>query len=65
MKRNPKRVEIFESLEEENEADRRRRAGMSPEECLRELVTLQERYWGKDARSKPIEKVATWEKVDW
>jgi hypothetical protein len=61
----PKKVKIFHSFEEENEAEYRRRAEMTPEERLAEFAVLQERTWGKDWTSKPMLRVATWEDVDW
>ena len=60
-----KRVEIFHSLEDENKAEDKRRAKMTPEERLAEFSVLQERRWGIGWYKKPIKKVATWEKVDW
>ncbi len=59
------KVEVFFSFDDENDAEYRRRAAMSPAECMAELAALQERAWGKDWTSKPIEKVATWEELDW
>lgn len=56
-------VEIFESFEEENRAERERRATMTPEDRLRELAVLRARHWGESWAEKPIEKVATWEWV--
>lgn len=60
-----KRVRIYHSFEEENEAEYRRRAQMTPDERMREFAVLQERQWGKDWTEKPMVKVATWEWVDW
>ena len=62
--RNTK-VEVFLSFEDENEAEHRRLAGMSPEERSREMAVLQERMWGPEWTSKPIEKVASWEDLSW
>lgn len=59
------RVEVYESFEAENEAEYRRRARMTPDERMAEMAVLQERRWGKRWTSTPIEKVASWEFVDW
>jgi len=59
------RVAVYESFEAENEAEYRRRARMTPEECMAEMAVLQERRWGERWTSTPIEKVASWEFVDW
>ena len=59
------RVELFDSFEEENEAEYRRRVGMTVEERLTQFAVLQARMWGEDWGDKPIVKVATWERVDW
>ena len=59
------RVRIFSSFEEENAAEHRRLAKMSPQERLREFAVLQERHWGRDWGDFPMTKKATWEKVSW
>ncbi len=59
------RVQAFSSFEEENTAEHRRLARMSPEERLRELAALKERRWGRDWGKKPMVRRATWERVDW
>ena len=59
------RVELFNSFEEENEAEYRRRVAMTVEERLAQFAVLQARMWGEDWGNKPIVKVATWERVDW
>ncbi len=64
-RKRERRVEIFSSYEEENRAEDRRRAKMTPEECCAELAVLQERAWGKQWSEQPFVRVATWEKVDW
>lgn len=64
MAREP-RVEIFDSFEAENQAEHRRLARMTPLERLQEMAVLQERLWGERWTSTPIEKVASWEWVDW
>ncbi|MCD4709014.1 MAG: hypothetical protein K8S62_14890 [Candidatus Sabulitectum sp.] len=64
MKRNLK-VEIFYSFDEENEAERKRRSQMTLEERLKKFEALQERRWGSDWATRPIEKVVSYEKTDW
>ncbi|MEM7588097.1 MAG: hypothetical protein AAF560_32215 [Acidobacteriota bacterium] len=59
------RVKVFNSFEEENAAERRRRARMTPEERLTEFAIVQKRAWGEDWATQPIVKTATWEKVTW
>lgn len=59
------RAVIFDSFEAENEAEYRRRAGMTSEQRWREMASLQERTWGKGWGSRPIVKTATWESADW
>ena len=55
------KVSIYASFEEENEAESRRRARMTPRERMREFAVIQERTWGKDWHSTPMVKKATWE----
>lgn len=57
--------EVYASFEDENRAETERRATMSPEDRCRELAILQVRRWGRLWTSTPIEKVASWEVVDW
>lgn len=64
MQREPT-VRIYTSFEEENAAEHRRLAAMSPQARLRELAVLQARFWGQDWGMKPITKTATWERVYW
>lgn len=59
------RVQIFSSFAMENKAEYQRRAKMSPEERVREFSALQDRAWGEGWGVKPIQKIATWETVDW
>lgn len=59
------RVRIYGSFKEENAAEDQRRALMTHEDRMREFEAIQERMWGEQWRSGPIEKVATWEWVDW
>jgi hypothetical protein len=60
-----KRVQIFSSFEEENQAERQRQGNMTPEERCREFSVLQERRWGKSWTEQPMEKVASYEMVSW
>ncbi len=59
------RVRVFHSFDEENLAEHRRRARMTPQERMAEFAVLQERLWGEEWTTKPLVRVATWEKVDW
>ena len=59
------RVKVFSSFEEENRAEYRRRARMTPMERLEEFGKLQERAWGKKWTEEPMVKVATFEKLPW
>lgn len=63
MNRNLK-VEIFYSFKEENEAENKRRSQMTIEDRLKEFAILQERRWGVDWATKPIEKVVSYEIAD-
>ncbi len=58
-------VRIFSSFEEENAAEHRRLAGMSPEERMRELAELQNRRWGESWGQGRMELRATWEQLGW
>lgn len=64
MDRKPE-VRVFSSFEEENAANHRRYAEMSPEERLREFAVLQARVWGDRWTSIPMVKTASWERLDW
>jgi hypothetical protein len=59
------RIEVFSSFEEENKADRQRRAGMTPKERCREFAQLQERAWGTRWTSEPMVRKASWEILPW
>ena len=50
-----KRVRIYQSFEEENEAEYRRRAQMTPEEPMQDLAELRARYYGEDWAEKLLE----------
>lgn len=58
-------IRIFHSLEEENAAERRRLAKMTPKQRLQEFAVLEARRWGASWTSTAIVKTATWERVDW
>lgn len=59
------RVEIFTSFEDENAAEHRRQAAMTPAERMHELAVLQARLWGEAWTAKPLVRRASWERVDW
>ena len=59
------KVEIFHSFKEENETENNRRSQMTTEDRLREFAILQERRWGSDWATKPIEKVVSYGVTDW
>ena len=65
MKRNLIKIEVFNSFEEENDAEYKRLAVMSHEECLEEFEILQERVWGEDWTKKPMKKILSYEKINW
>jgi hypothetical protein len=57
--------QVFSSFDEENEAEHRRLAALSPQSRLREFSVIQRRRWGEDWGTVPIVKTATWEKLAW
>lgn len=63
--RSQTEVVVFSSFEEENRAEHRRLADMTPEERCAELAVLQQRLWGELWTSVPMLKTATWEKLAW
>jgi hypothetical protein len=65
MRSTNTRVEVFHSFEEENTAEHRRLAAMSPEERCHEMAILQERVWGSEWTSKPIQRVVQYEDLGW
>ena len=65
MRTRDTKVEVFFSFEDENAAEHRRLAAMSPEERCREMAILQERMWGTEWTTKSIDKIASWEDVSW
>lgn len=60
-----KKIKVFTSFEDENAAEHRRLAKMSPQERWRELAVLQTRLWGELWGSAPIAKRASWERLSW
>jgi hypothetical protein len=58
-------VRVFSSFEEENAAEHRRLAAMTPLERMREFAVLQARRWGESWDRVPIERRASWEHVGW
>ncbi len=65
MNRDIFKISVFNSFEEENDAEYRRLAAMSHEECLEEFEILQERVWGEEWTKKPMKKILTYEKIKW
>jgi hypothetical protein len=68
MKKNspPRRKHaIFSSFEEENAAEYRRLARMTPSQRLDEGAILQQRAWGKNWTKKPIKRIVSIEKITW
>ena len=55
---------VFDSFVEENKAEYRRRARMTPEERCREFAALQERVWGEAWKAEPMVRKATWETLE-
>lgn len=58
-------MKVFSSLEEENRAEHKRLAAMTPEERLKEFGELQARVWGKKWTEERMVKKITYEKVPW
>lgn len=58
-------VKVFSSFEEENRAEHRRLANLTPEERWKEFAILQERVWGEKWTKSKIKKVVRIEKTDW
>ena len=58
-------IKVFSSIEEENLAEYRRRARMTPMERMEEFAILQERVWGNKWTKEPIVKVIRFEKISW
>ena len=62
---SPRTVKIYSSYDDENRAERERRARMTAAERCREMATLQVRRWGESWTSTPIVKIASWERTSW
>lgn len=58
-------ISVFSSFEDENEAEHRRLAAMTPKQRWDEFAVLQERVWGKKWTSERIVKRASFEKLKW
>lgn len=58
-------MKVYSSFEEENRAEHRRLAALTPEQRLTEFGILQTRVWGKKWTKDRIVKIATFEKVKW
>ena len=65
MRSTNTKVEVFHSFEKENAAEHRRLAAMSPEERCLEMAILQERVWGPEWTSKPMQRVVRYEDLSW
>jgi hypothetical protein len=63
--REEKLIRIYQSFEDENQAECKRRAQMTPQERCREFSVIQARVWGERWQLKPIKREATWEILDW
>lgn len=64
-KKRDLQVKVFSSFEEENRAEHRRLARMTPMERLEEFAILQERMWGTKWTKEPMVKIASYEKLSW
>jgi hypothetical protein len=58
-------VKMFSSFDEENRAEHRRLAALTPNRRLKEFAILQERVWGTKWTKDGIEKTVSIEKVKW
>ncbi len=58
-------VKLFSSFEDENRAEHRRLAYLTPEQRWNELAVLQERIWGTKWTEDRIVKIASIEKLAW
>lgn len=58
-------VKMFSSFEEENRAEHRRLASLTPYRRLKEFAVLQERVWGTKWTEDGIKKIARVEKLAW
>ncbi len=58
-------VKLFSSFEDENKAEHRRLAYLTPEQRWNELSELQERVWGTKWTEDRIVKIASIEELTW
>ncbi|HLP60234.1 MAG TPA: hypothetical protein VK186_15450 [Candidatus Deferrimicrobium sp.] len=58
-------VKIFSSFEEENRAEHRRLAALTPSRRLKEFAVLQKRVWGTKWTEEGIKKTVRIEKLTW
>jgi hypothetical protein len=70
MKKNfrkmlPRKFAVFSSFEDENNAECKRFARMTPTQRLDEFAILQERVWGEKWTREPMRRIASIEKVSW
>ncbi|HES59415.1 MAG: hypothetical protein JW956_06505 [Calditrichaceae bacterium] len=61
--RQNKDIKYFSSFEEENKYEHDRRRKLSVIEMQQEFAALQARRWGADWIHKPIEKIASYERI--
>lgn len=61
MRKRKLKVSVFSSFEDENRAEHRRLASMTPEQRWDEFAVLQERVWGEKWTNTPIEKKVRFE----
>ncbi len=64
-KKRDLRVTVFSSFEDENRAEHRRLAHLTPMQRLEEFAILQERMWGTKWTKDRMKKIATYEKITW
>lgn len=58
-------IQLFDSVEEENTAEYKRRAALSPEQRMIEFSAIQERVFGKEWQTKKIDPRVSYEILDW
>jgi len=56
---------VFNSFEEESEAEYQRRSDQSPHDRILEFSELQNRCWGEKWTNGKLEHLITFEKVNW
>jgi hypothetical protein len=64
-KKRELRVTVFSSFEDENRAEHRRLAHLTPMQRLEQFAILQERMWGTKWTKDRMIKTATFEKLTW